>query len=328
MAANERLRHFGAGKSHFGEDTKGHDLRVYGDTTAVYAEWDASSDHFKFEDNAKLVFGTGTDVTVRWDGTDLDILAAANNSVIKFGNGTNSFDLWVYGATNAKYLLWDASADKLIATGLVRLVFDNPTYNAAGSYQNIESDLTLGTAAGTSDAGDSDFLAPIMGNIQGANLTKTNNYIGGGIFHYTVTGTNASVYPVGAVLAGIGDQTTTADGAVVAYIDGDGGVTTANAAFKYMMNNSTAGSGVDFGLDLFSAAHSGYLEAAILKADIRLSKEVCIFQGAGVPTDGVAGTGNGFAEIGSLYLDRTNGNAYLNAGTKASPTWKLVTRAA
>ena len=48
--------------------------------------------------------------------------------------------------------------------------------------------------------------------------------------------------------------------------------------------------------------------------------------GAGAPTD--ATTGANVAGIGSQYTDVTNANLYINGGTKASPTWKLVTRAA
>lgn len=47
---------------------------------------------------------------------------------------------------------------------------------------------------------------------------------------------------------------------------------------------------------------------------------------AGVPVDGTTGANK--AAVGSEYTDVTNANKYLNAGTLASPTWKLVTRAA
>lgn len=49
---------------------------------------------------------------------------------------------------------------------------------------------------------------------------------------------------------------------------------------------------------------------------------------AGVPVDGTSGTQAGVAEKGALVIDTTNGNLYINANTKASPTYKLVTRAA
>lgn len=258
-----------------GNGTNSFDIWIYGNAATEYILWDASANDLVFQDNVSLMLGTGNDVEIRWDATDLDILAAANNSVIKFGNGTNSFDIWVYGSAATNYLEWDASANKLNFTGLVRAVWSS-TYNAAGSYQNIESDMTLGVNAGTSAAGDSDFLAPIMGNVLGTNLTKTKNYIAGGIFHYTVDGTNASTYPVGAVLAGIGDNTTTADGAVVAYIDGDSATTTAGAAFKVMHNSSIAASKFTYGVDLYDAAHDGYNAVDYATADIRLHNQMVI----------------------------------------------------
>lgn len=204
----------------------------------------------------------------------------------------------------------------------------SPTRSGAGSYQVLEIDLNLDAGVGSSDGADPDFIAAGMFNVLGADLTaaKDSNYIGAVIAHYNVTGTKATNYPSGSVLAGIGDGVTEVDGAVVAYIDGDSAQTNAVAAFKAMSQNSTAGSGFDYGLDLFGAAHDGYNELAILNAAIRMDKEVCVLQGAGAPTDGGAGTGAGFAEISSQYHDRTNGNTYVNAGTKASPTWKLVMR--
>lgn len=47
--------------------------------------------------------------------------------------------------------------------------------------------------------------------------------------------------------------------------------------------------------------------------------------GAGVGYDA---NGVGYAGIGSDYRDVTNGDIYINSGTKAVPVWKLVTRAA
>lgn len=37
-------RNFGYKFSHFGADTYGHDLKVFGDTTGKYVMWDASAD--------------------------------------------------------------------------------------------------------------------------------------------------------------------------------------------------------------------------------------------------------------------------------------------
>jgi hypothetical protein len=208
----------------------------------------------------------------------------------------------------------------------VRTVLNGlPEYAGVDSFQPVAPDLSLAAGAGSADGADPSFLAAVMGNTLGADLTKDANYVGGVIGALSVTGTNPSTYPVGAVLGLIMDTVTDADGAVVAVIDGDSGVTKANAAFKAMSNNSTPGSGFDYGLDLHGAAHDGYSDLTILKADVRMSGEVCILNGAGAPTNGV--TGATFAEIGSLYIDRTNGKAYINGGTKASPTWNIVTSA-
>lgn len=47
--------------------------------------------------------------------------------------------------------------------------------------------------------------------------------------------------------------------------------------------------------------------------------------GTGAPT---GTTGLGIAGTGSEYIDTQNAQAYLNAGTAASPSWKQITRAA
>jgi hypothetical protein len=202
------------------------------------------------------------------------------------------------------------------------------TYSSASSFQPIAPDLTLAATAGKDVASGTAYLAAMMGNVIGDTLTKTGNYLGGVIGAYSISGTQATHYPAGAVLAQISDGVTSCRGAVVAYVDGDSALTKATAAFAAMSNNSTAGSGFDYGLDLTSAAHDGFNALAILKADVRMSNDVCIMQLAGVPVDGGSGTGANFAGPGSLCIDTTNKNAYINAGSKASPTWKLITRAA
>jgi hypothetical protein len=206
---------------------------------------------------------------------------------------------------------------------------DGEVYDETGhSFQVVAADLELDPAAGSSDGSNPKFLAPGMGNLIGDTLTADANYLAGWIGAYSVIGTKATTFPAGALLGIIMDGVTAADGAVVAVIDGDSAVTKATAAFKAMMNNSNAGSGFEYGLDLYGPAHDGFLALAILKALSRSPHEVCDLEGAGVPTDGSSGTGAGFAGPGSRYTDYTNANLYINGNTKASPTWKLVTRAA
>ena len=201
-------------------------------------------------------------------------------------------------------------------------------YSSEDSHQVLGPDMNVSADVGSDDGGDPSFISTIMGNLIGDALTKAANYLAGVIGAYSVTGAKATSYPAGAVLAQISDGVTEADGAVVAYVDGDSGLTKANAAFKAMSNNSTAGSGFDFGLDLTSPAHDGYNALAILKADLRLSNDVCTLQKAGSPVDGTSGDGAGFAGPGSLCIDTAGADAYMNAGTKASPVWKKITREA
>jgi len=62
-------------------------------------------------DNVTMRFGTGNDAQLRWDGTDMDVLAAADDQVWKWGDGTNSWDMWWYGNTASNTVVLDASAD-------------------------------------------------------------------------------------------------------------------------------------------------------------------------------------------------------------------------
>ena len=153
------------------------------------------------------------------------------------------------------------------------IAYTSTAYSGTSSFQPIGVDLNLAAAAGGTTG---KFLSPVMGNVFGTNLSKAGNYIGGMIGHYNIAGTNATTYPSGAVLGGIGDGTTTAKGAFVAYIDGDSEQTNAGAAFKVMHNNSTAASKFSYGLDLYDAAHDGYNAVSFGTADIRFNSQATL----------------------------------------------------
>lgn len=53
-------RRFGLKQSYFGDDTKGHDVKAFGDTTGKYAEWDASANTFKVAGTLQL---NGTNIS-------------------------------------------------------------------------------------------------------------------------------------------------------------------------------------------------------------------------------------------------------------------------
>lgn len=82
-------------------------------------------------DNDRVVFGTDADAIVRWDGTDIDVLALADDQVWKWGNGTNSWDQWWYGNTASDYILWDASAGTLSFEGAAAIGKHNKTIGAS-----------------------------------------------------------------------------------------------------------------------------------------------------------------------------------------------------
>lgn len=199
-----------------------------------------------------------------------------------------------------------------------------PTYGGDSSFQTVAGDLNLEPAVG--DNADTHFYAGGMFSVLGAALTKTKNYLGGVIGAYGLTGTKATTYPSGAVLAQVSDGVTEVDGAVVAYIDGDSAVTHADAMFKVRCNNSTPGSGADFGLDLQDASHDGYLpvDAAFYdKAPLRIVSDVVVLIGAGAPVNGT--TGDNVAGVGSIYIDSTAGAGYMNTGALNNPAWTKFT---
>lgn len=145
------------------------------------------------------------------------------------------------------------------------------SYNGSGSRQGLAYDLEVGAQVGSDEGTDPKYIAPAMFNLLGADLENGANYLGGVIGAYSITGTKATSYPAGAVLGQITDGVTEADGAFVAYVDGDGSVTTARAAYAVMSNNSTPGSGFEVGLDLQGEAHDGYNAVEYSVAEIRFS---------------------------------------------------------
>lgn len=194
------------------------------------------------------------------------------------------------------------------------------------SFQILPIDLNLAAAAG-STASNPKFLSPVMGNLIGASLTKQGNYLGGLIGAYSVSGSKATHYGAGGVMGIIMDGVSAADGAFIAVVDGDSGAVNATAALKGMMNNSTAGSGFDYAVDMYAPSHDGFNALAINKGMSRSPNQVVNgLEGSGAPTSGGSGTGLNYAAKGSDYVDYASGKHYVNYGTAASPSWAVVPR--
>ena len=129
------------------------------------------------------------------------------------------------------------------------------------------------------------------------------------------------------VLGIINTNTLSGDAAVMAFMQGDSGVTTARAAYGVAMAQTTAASGFDYGIDLKiqDPVLDGGGPSSVQpykKANIRMENDVVFMNAAGVPTNGT--TGANFAGKGSLYVNITTGILYINTGTLASPTWVVV----
>ena len=175
-----------------------------------------------------------------------------------------------------------------------------------GATVATKSVLNVASTFGSNSSAEPASAQAIRGRVTGANLTKTRNYVTGVTGQYLVTGTNASEFIKAGILGVVGDQTTTADGAVVAYLDGDGGLTTANAAYAVSMKNSTPNSGFNYGLDLqfINLNLGGVTTSTFKQADIRFNNGVTL----------VANTANNI----SINANVTAGNVLTSANVIAN----------
>jgi hypothetical protein len=165
-----------------------------------------------------------------------------------------------------------------------------------------------------------------------ATVPSTNfNHMAGVVGNFAVIGTYANNGLMAGVMGIINTNTLSGDAAVMAFMAGDSGVTTARAAFGVAMAQTTGGSGFEYGIDLKmqDPVLDGGGPSSVIpytKANIRMEDDVVVMVNAGVPVDGT--TGDNFAGPGSMYIDSTAANLYLQTGAITSPVWKLVTRAA
>ena len=159
----------------------------------------------------------------------------------------------------------------------------------------------------------------IYGKVVGDDYAGTDVYVAGAVGYYGITGTNATIYPSGAVIGWVGGETISAQGAFVAVLGGDAGITIAGAAFTVRSTNSTPGTYFDYGLDLYSGTIGAYSPVTINTADIRLQSGALIQTGSGDPNGSVTGTN------GSIYLRTGTGNAdttlYVCTGTT---NWTVI----
>ena len=263
----------------------------------------------------------GGDANLTWDKTTqlLSVTGTANVSV----------DVNVTGNVTAGYVDVAGSvdiADNLdIANGRAN-VSGVADAVGAGATVGVRSILAVDSSFGSNDPNNPASAQAVRGRITGTNLTGNSNYLTGVTGQYLITGTNASDFLKTGVLGVVGDQTTTADAAVVAYLDGDGGLTTAGAAYGVSMKNSTSGSGFDYGLDLqwIDLGLTG-MDVPFKQADIRFNNGVLL----------VANTANAVSidanvTLGSLVVSNdanVGGNLDVGADANVSGNLSVLTDA-
>jgi hypothetical protein len=229
------------------------------------------------------------------------------------------------GLTTGGFLSVDGTADlhDTTVTGYANVTGTANTVGG-GATVGVRSILAIDSAFGSNNANDPASAQAVRGRVTGNNLTKTRNYVAGVTGQYLVTGTNASEFINTGLLGVVGDQTTTANAAVVAYLDGDGGLTTAGSAYGVSMKNSTPGSGFDYGLDLqFIDLNVAGTTTPFKQADIRFNNGVELVANtannisinANVTVDNIIATNLG--NIATLNLDGSNSNVLYGNGVFA-----------
>ena len=215
--------------------------------------------YINIESGESNTYGSGGDITMQ---------ARSGGEITLRTYGPGSKD-WLFGADGD--LTLPEGGDINIPDGRAN-VTGTATTVGGGATVGVRSILAIDSAFGSNDANAPASAQAIRGRVTGSNLTKTRNYVAGVTGQYLVTGTNASEFINTGLLGVVGDQTTTANAAVVAYLDGDGGLTTAGSAYGVSMKNSTPGSGFDYGLDLqFIDLNIAGTTAPFKQADIRFN---------------------------------------------------------
>jgi hypothetical protein len=230
------------------------------------------------------------------------------------------------GLTTGGFLSVDGNTDlhNTTVTGYAN-VTGTANVVGGGATIGVRSILAIDSAFGSNDANDPASAQAVRGRVTGSNLTKTRNYVAGVTGQYLVTGTNASEFINTGLLGVVGDQTTTANAAVVAYLDGDGGLTTAGSAYGVSMKNSTPGSGFDYGLDLqFIDLNVAGTTTPFKQADIRFNNGVELVANTAnnISINANVTVGNIIADnlgnIATINLDGSNANVLYGNGVFAA----------
>ena len=158
------------------------------------------------------------------------------------------------GPVRAGYQGGDASAQQPLTPTTINsgsVIPVNEGTAASGFYARVMPTVGFGS----SDYQNPGEALAVFGRVQTgapfATLPTTNfNYMAGVAGEFAVIGSYTNNALMAGVIGVINTNTLSGDAAVMAFMDGDAGVTTCRAAFGVAMAQTTGGSGFDYGLDL------------------------------------------------------------------------------
>ncbi len=261
--------HFGSKHSYFGADTKGHDLKVFGDTTGKYFEWDASANQLNI----------------------VGAVAQTGNSAI-----TGTLDVSSDFKVNTDDFVVDVDGDITLA----------PTGGTVAVTGQLDLDATASAASGAYGVGAWVTAATgvgVTGTLRGGYFVATNGDTAssGAVRGIEVKARAADGDGVGNTVALLqagyfsadakAKEATTLRGIEVS-IDGEAGGSSTTVQGVVVFNNSSATQAAAYALDINGGTASGH---SPFTADIRLQNGETISNA----TDGVIAL-SGIAEVATL----------------------------
>ncbi len=186
------------------------------ETIAVKVHWDPIDNWIL--DVEKFYFGDSKDVSVAWDGTNLNMLPVTDNTgTFNIGNGTLSMDVKIFGLTAADYMLWDNSQSMLSIVNTALIVGDaysgirvgvtatdaHNEYGMSGYFQADIDGTTAGhcyglgswiNTTGTPVLSAGNIIVPFEGGVYTGEAQAAARVVFGGQHQAVLTGAPASLH--------------------------------------------------------------------------------------------------------------------------------------